>query len=119
MGRLKSAPNRLEALPPRLATAPAGKPPTERERSDFNPLRKLYRTARWAKLRWAIFVRDLFTCQMCGRIEANTSRLVCDHRQPHRGDLALFWDPENLQTLCASPCHSKHKQKLEQAPGMR
>jgi hypothetical protein len=31
----------------------------------------------------------------------------------------LFWDEANLWTLCASPCHSKHKQRLEQAPDLR
>lgn len=28
-----------------------------------------------------------------------------DHIIPHRGDTALFWDENNLQTLCKS-CHS-------------
>lgn len=62
----------------------------------------------------ATLTRDLFTCQMCGRIEANTSALVADHRKPHRGDERLFWDPANLWTLCKSPCHDKHKQREEQ-----
>ena len=91
----------------------------ERDRNSFNPLRALYRTARWRKLRWSVLVRDLFTCQMCGRIENDTSKLVADHRQPHRGVEALFWDEPNIWTLCASPCHSKHKQREEQQPEMR
>lgn len=119
MGRLKCAPPLLSAPPPRLGSAPIDTPGRDRERNSFNPLRALYNTARWKRLRMATFERDDFTCQMCGRLEGNTSLLVADHRRPHRGDLTLFWDDANIQTLCASPCHSKHKQRLEQAPDHR
>jgi len=57
-------------------------------------------------------VRDLFTCQRCGQIEGDTSKLIADHRRPHRGIAALFWDILNLWTLCAS-CHSSWKQRAE------
>jgi hypothetical protein len=40
----------------------------ERQRTAFNRLRALYRAARWAKLGWSVLVRDMFTCQMCGRL---------------------------------------------------
>lgn len=119
MGRLKTMPFRLGGLPPKLQSLPVDAAGIERQRTAFNPLRALYRTARWAKLRWATLVRDCFTCQMCGHLEGDTSKLVADHRKPHRGDLALFWDEGNLWTLCASPCHSKHKQRMEQAHDMR
>jgi 5-methylcytosine-specific restriction endonuclease McrA len=114
MGRLKQAPSRLAAMPPRLTAAPA--PVNEVERSRFRdesaPWRKWYKTARWQKLRWSVLVRDLFTCRRCRRIEADTSRLVADHKTPHRGDEALFWDDQNLQCLC-KPCHDKDKQREE------
>ena len=79
------------------------------------PWRNWYKLARWQRLRMQVFIRDTFTCQMpeCGRIEGDTSRLICDHKQPHRGDARLFWDEANLQTLC-KPCHDTHKQRLEQ-----
>ena len=52
-------------------------------------------------------------CVMCrdtfGRTRPAT---VADHIIPHRGDLALFYDTNNLQSLCAE-CHSKHKQREE------
>ena len=35
-----------------------------------------------------------------------------DHIKPHRGDAELFWDRDNLQSLCHS-CHSKHKTNIE------
>ena len=118
MGRLKTMPARLGGLPPKLTSLPIDPASVERDRTAFNPLRPLYRTARWAKLRWSILLRDQFTCQMCGRLEPDTSKLVADHVHPHRNDLDLFWNGE-LQTLCASPCHSKHKQRMEQAAHMR
>lgn len=37
---------------------------------------------------------------------------VVDHRTPHRGDQALFWDRSNWQALCA-PHHSSDKQREE------
>nr|WP_259672432.1 hypothetical protein [Rhizobium sp. NLR12b] len=56
---------------------------------------------------------------MCARIEGDTSKLVADHRKPHRGDPALFWDRNNLWCLCEA-CHSTEKQKEEQSapPGV-
>jgi 5-methylcytosine-specific restriction endonuclease McrA len=78
------------------------------------PWKAWYNTARWQRLRLAIFLRDLYTCQCgCGRVEADTSQLVCDHKKPHRGDVRLFWDEDNLQTLLKS-CHDSRKQKQEQ-----
>lgn len=73
-----------------------------------------YKTARWARLRLATFIRDLFTCQRCGLVEGDTGRLVCDHINAHRGDARLFWDADNLQTLCMD-CHDRLKQAEEQA----
>lgn len=74
--------------------------------------RHLYKTAAWQRQRWAILVRDQFTCQSCGRLEGKTSQLVADHKTPHRGDLDLFWSEANLWTLC-KPCHDSAKQSEE------
>lgn len=80
------------------------------------PWRRWYSTARWERLRQAIFLRDRYTCQRseCQRLEGNTSLLVCDHIKPHRGDERLFWSESNLQTMC-KPCHDRIKQQTEQA----
>ena len=37
---------------------------------------------------------------------------VVDHIVPHRGDLSLFWDRKNWQSLCKQ-CHDAHKQRQE------
>ncbi|KUP91789.1 HNH endonuclease [Tritonibacter horizontis] len=49
-----------------------------------------------------------------GEDQANARRrfLVVDHVIPHRGDLGLFLDPANLQTLCPDD-HDQNKQRLE------
>ena len=60
----------------------------------------------------SVLLRDRFTCQKCSHLEADTSQLVADHKQPHRGDEALFWDVLNLWTLC-KPCHDSWKQRQE------
>ena len=113
MGRLKALPHRLAMLRPHRMRQPES--PKERDSyRDEQSWRKWYRTARWKKLRWATLLADKFTCQMCGDIYTDTSKLVADHKQPHRGDERLFWDGANLTTLCAT-CHSSLKQREEQA----
>jgi 5-methylcytosine-specific restriction protein A len=81
--------------------------------SEAEAFRPLYKTARWRRLRHQVFLRDLYRCRMCGRLQGDTSQLTCDHIVPHKGDMGLFWDQANLQTLCSDPCHIKHKQQAE------
>ena len=69
----------------------------------------LYSTPAWYKLRTAQ-LRDEPTCRMCGQ-----RATVADHIKPHRGDLQLFHDPANLQSLCKR-CHDSTKQRQEKRP---
>lgn len=91
-------------------------PRDEAQRSRYRdataPWRKRYFTARWAKLRLDVFVRDLFTCRECGTVEGNTALLVAHHKRPHRGDERLFWDTENIVTVCKG-CHDSVIQARE------
>ncbi|WP_430034145.1 hypothetical protein [Neorhizobium sp. BT27B] len=41
-----------------------------------------------------------------------TAADVVDHRTPHKGDLELFHDPNNLQSLCKHH-HDSAKQMME------
>jgi 5-methylcytosine-specific restriction endonuclease McrA len=77
------------------------------------PWRRWYKLARWVKLRERVLIRDLFTCADCGRIHPGKGTAAVDHIKAHRGNEALFWDEDNLQVLCISPCHAKHKQSQE------
>jgi 5-methylcytosine-specific restriction protein A len=112
MGLLKQLPRALTALPHGLKLQPDQGPQAQRAHV---PWKNWYSLKRWRDLRIATFIRDHFTCQMCGKLEGDTSKLSCDHKKEHRGDPALFWDADNLQTLCTEPCHVKHKQAQEQA----
>lgn len=114
MARLKTMPSLLVTLPPALGYLDAPSNSQSANRTLFSPWRKWYATARWRKLRLKIFARDMFTCQwpQCGLTTADTSQLVADHRKPHRGDELLFWDENNLQTLC-KPHHDGVKQREE------
>lgn len=76
--------------------------------------RAFYGTARWQRLRWLILQRDLFTCRRCGKVEADTSKLVADHVQPAQLRPDLIWEASNLQCLCDG-CHSGAKQAEEAA----
>ena len=112
MPKLKTMKPLVGTLAPRIGYAPGDEKARDRQRRDTLPWRAWYKTARWQKLRWSVLVRDLFPCRECGRITADTSQLVADHKQPHRGDERLFWDAENLQCLCKT-CHDSTKQRME------
>jgi 5-methylcytosine-specific restriction endonuclease McrA len=72
---------------------------------------KLYQRARWRSLRQAqLSIQPL--CEFCLITEDVTSADVVDHRKPHKGDLKLFYDPDNLQSLCKHH-HDSAKQMME------
>ncbi|MEE9984215.1 HNH endonuclease signature motif containing protein [Agrobacterium pusense] len=73
--------------------------------------RRLYKTSRWQRLREAQLAAEPL-CRFCLAVEDVTEATVCDHIKPHKGDEALFYDPNNLQSLCA-PCHDKLKARIE------
>jgi 5-methylcytosine-specific restriction endonuclease McrA len=63
--------------------------------------RQWYKSARWAKLRAEVLVRDLYTCQhtgvvLSGKAPAPNSAAV-HHKIPHRGHERLFWGISNLE----------------------
>ena len=67
--------------------------------------------ARWRKAR-ATYLQTHPLCERCkaqGRVKAAT---VVDHKQPHKGDTALFWDRNNWAALCLN-CHNSAKQSEE------
>jgi|OM-RGC.v1.028695540 HNH endonuclease. len=80
--------------------------------------RTLYNTNAWRKLRQAVFARDNYTCRMAGchcfvvdgRSRPNSA--VANHIKPHKGDLKLFWDINNIETVCKE-CHDTRIQSRE------
>ncbi|SDA40308.1 HNH endonuclease [Mesorhizobium qingshengii] len=112
MAKLANLKPALSSMPPRLNVAG---PADERERSAFRSRTEVsqrwYNSAKWKKLRLGVLLRDRFTCRICGKIEPRTSKLICDHIVPHRGNEELFWSGP-FQCLCTS-CHSSKKQAEE------
>jgi 5-methylcytosine-specific restriction protein A len=51
-------------------------------------------------------------CERCYSRERILQATVVNHRKPHKGDINLFRDPKNLQSLCA-PCHDGSVQREE------
>jgi 5-methylcytosine-specific restriction endonuclease McrA len=80
---------------------------------DSRPWRHLYSTKRWRRLRWHQLQREPL-CKLCQALGKVTAASVVDHRKPHKGDEALFFDESNLDSLC-KPCHDSAKQRLERS----
>lgn len=77
---------------------------------------KLYTQRRWRKLRARQLAREPL-CRMClvdGRVTAAT---ICDHVEPHRGDMMKFWAGP-FQSLCAEH-HNRVKQSMEKGGNKR
>lgn len=64
------------------------------------PWQGLYYTNRWKKLR-NMHLSSQPLCVKCNALGSDV-----DHIIDHKGNLDLFYDADNLQTLC-KPCHAK------------
>lgn len=119
MSRLKNLRPRIGTLDTRLARAPRtpGLPPLtanqsyEAQRRFESATRPLYGTGRWKALRADQLNREPL-CRMCEGDGRVTPATVCDHVEPHRGDVERFWAGP-FASLC-TPCHSRRKQREEQ-----
>lgn len=78
-------------------------------RRTAQPWRALYKTTEWQALRLRVFARDGYVCQMCRKVAPNP---VADHKKQHMGDLVLFFDEGNVQTM-HKRCHDIDKQRIE------
>jgi len=105
---------KIACLPPRLAAANLSKVrgavPEDRRTAHQRGYGHKWRVARIEHLRANPM------CVMCLSIGRKTVATVVDHKTPHKGNMTLFWDRGNWQSLCAS-CHSSHKQAQEKADG--
>lgn len=79
-------------------------------RSDYA---RLYNKRRWRRLRVWHRQREPL-CRKCKEHGIITPVAIVDHIIPHRGDLHLFFDERNLQSLCVD-CHDKIKARDERA----
>lgn len=86
--------------------------------SSAKEYKKLYMTKQWRVLRDQILARDYWKCQKkdCGQFlqrgRNHPRSAVVHHIVPHKGDLNLFYDMQNLQAVCWT-CHSGEIQSEE------
>ena len=90
----------------------------DQQRRKDKPWRAWYGTARWQTLAKAIYARDLNICQVTGEMLTGEhpapNSPVAHHIKPHRGDPALFWDPDNIQTV-SKRHHDSEEQAMEKS----
>jgi len=68
---------------------------------------------KWQQARDGFLKRNPL-CVVCSRKGLVVAATVVDHITPHRGDMGLFWDRDNWQSLCKG-CHDGFKQRLEKS----
>ena len=72
------------------------------ERTRYNSaIRKWYCSEYWKNLRASVLAQYPI-CVDCGMAPST----MVDHREPHRGQYAVFWNRANLQAMCAD-CHGR------------
>jgi 5-methylcytosine-specific restriction endonuclease McrA len=72
----------------------------------------------WRALRLHILARDLWSCRMCGTLLRGKSKQApeVDHIRPAELRPDLFYDADNLWSLCKS-CHTGKCQAIEARHG--
>ena len=76
----------------------------------------LYNNKQWRKVRAAQLASEPL-CRFCLQMGRTTAATVCDHIEPHNGDLDKFWHGP-FQSLCKT-CHDGTKQAQDKGAGLR
>lgn len=66
--------------------------------------KRLYDSVRWRRFAKMQLGREPL-CRLCFQMGRDTAAAVVDHIVPHETDPKLFWDANNLQSLCPT-CHN-------------
>ena len=77
----------------------------------YDPRKKMY-DARWRKAR-EHFLKLHPLCVECLKKDLLVPATVVDHVIAHRGDINLFWDESNWQSLCER-CHNSKTRTKDQ-----
>ena len=105
---------KLTCLKPRLATSNASRLTASRPDTPDAQRGTAHQRGygyKWQKASKA-WLKAHPLCEYCKREGYDNAASLVDHKVPHRGDMKLFWDSKNWQSLCA-PCHNSTKKKEE------
>ena len=106
--RLATLGTRVKPQGDRIATAAP-----ESWRSDKRTSSQRGYNYAWQQAR-LVFLGENPLCKYCEHAGRVTAASIVDHVIPHRGDMVLFWDRSNWQSLC-KPCHDVVKKREEAA----
>ena len=67
---------------------------------------RLYDSTRWRKVA-KMFLDQNPLCSPCLKSQRETPGTIVHHKIEHKGDIELFYNWDNLESVCAS-CHSGH-----------
>jgi 5-methylcytosine-specific restriction protein A len=81
------------------------------DKSATQKLDHLYDSARWKRVR-KHQLQSYPLCKFCMEHGRVTVATICNHVEPHRGDINKFWCGA-LQSLCLE-CHVRTKRDIEQ-----
>lgn len=89
---------------------PYGEQSEPRERA--GQWNKQYQTYRWKQIR-KNHLKSEPLCRMCLKDGITRPASICDHIEPHRGNMVKFWNGP-FQSLCKQ-CHDSKKQAFEKS----
>lgn len=89
----------------------------KRSQTGFEKYPELYGSKTWRFLRLEAKDRDNWLCQSC--LRAGKEKMVTfsdpvHHKKPHNGNRDLFFDIDNLESVCQS-CHDSAMQVLKKS----
>ena len=81
----------------------------KKHKRNHNDWSRWYSLPRWRKAR-TMYLNEHPLCVECHKHNTLTTATVVDHIVDHKGDLILFWDSNNWQSLCKR-CHDRKTAK--------
>ena len=78
--------------------------PTVRPRDNRQSAARRGYGHKWRKARLGHLKKNPL-CVECLKLGRVTAATVVDHKVPHKGDMKLFWDKTNWQSMCEN-CHN-------------
>lgn len=113
MGRLKTAPSKLGAMP----SSGLSKVNSNSWRPKGGGATARGYTYQWEQYRKRFLLLNPL-CVYCQRVGKVTEACIVDHIIPHQGNQTLFWQQDNHQALCKL-CHDSVKAREEARLGYR